>query len=210
MDEVWKLLVQEHPELAGCQADLAAAGHVVVEALRAGRTLFTCGNGGSAADSEHLAGELIKAFALPRPVPAAFQAQLHARFGLAGDELAKRLQQGLAAIPLTTGGAGATAISNDLGGDLVFAQQVMALGRAGDVVLGISTSGQAANVCQAMRVAVVKGMRTIGLTGLSGGRLNELCEIVVRAPGRDTAEIQERHVILYHALCRSVEKFFFA
>ena len=181
------------------KAQLDRAVDCLVACFRSGGKLMACGNGGSAADSAHIVGELVKAFLKKRPLPEEWREAL-------GDA---PLQLGLPALDLTAQGAVISAIINDQGGECVFAQQVLAYGQPGDVLLGISTSGNAKNVELAMRVARLKGVQTIGLTGLGGGRLRAVSEILIEAPETNTDRVQEEHIKLYHELCARVEAAFF-
>lgn len=202
-------LGQSYPDLAPCLADVQAAYEALVAGFAQRGQLLVCGNGGSAADADHIVGELVKGFMLPRPVPESFRARLVRDHGETGKLLADRLQGGLPAIALGAHTALATAFANDVAPELVFAQQVYAYGRAGDVLLGISTSGRSGNVLQALRVARSLGVRTLGLTGRSGGQMAPLCDVLVRVPFDETPRIQERHLPIYHALCIAVEAHFF-
>lgn len=161
-----------------CEAAAAAAG-ACVAALRAGGKLLLCGNGGSAAEAQHWAAELVSRFNYDRP--------------------------GLAAIALTTDGSILTGIGNDYGYARIFARQVEALGRAGDMLLALSTSGRSPNVLEALRAARARGMGTIGFTGEAGEAMAELCDICIRVPSASTPRIQEGHAVLGHALCAAVE-----
>lgn len=171
----------------------------ICECYRAGGKVLVCGNGGSAADSGHIVGELVKGFLKKRPLPEKWQ-----------KELGMPLQLGLPAIDLTAQSAVISATANDLGGDYVYAQQVMAYAGENDVLIGISTSGNAANVINAARVAHVKGAAVIALTGEGGGRLAEYCDILLNVHERETYRVQEKHLELYHRLCARVEAVFFA
>ena len=210
MDSAVFALFTRYPALAACRPDLERCRDWLIETFAGGHTLLLCGNGGSAADCEHIAGELQKGFLAARRPAATWRQQLVADHGDAGTYLAARLQEGLPAIALTGHPALQTAVSNDLGADLGFAQQVLAMGRAGDLLLGLSTSGNAANVAHAVRVARVRGLRTVGLTGQSGGQLASLCDLTIRVPASETAVVQELHLPVYHWLCASVEKYFHA
>lgn len=167
------------------------------------------GNGGSAADCEHISGELLKGFRLKRAIPAADADTLARLYGDTGKKLATMLQRGLSAIPLCSMTSLSTAVANDTDAEMVYAQQVYAAGRPGDVLLGISTSGNAANVCSAARVAKAFGMRAVGLTGADGGALHTLCDVSIRVPAREVYRIQEYHLPVYHCLCAMLELEFF-
>ena len=176
-----------------------AVAAALIACFKGGGKLLLCGNGGSSADCAHIVGELAKGFRKKRPLPEALQAAI-------GTD---RLQMGLPAIDLTANAALISAVNNDLGGEYVYAQQVMAYGRPGDALLGISTSGNARNVELAMRAARARGVTCVALTGRGGGRLKALCDICVEAPETETYRVQEEHIRLYHELCARVEEAFF-
>ena len=202
-------LLERLPRLSECSAALTACRNAMIGSLEAGGTLFVCGNGGSAADAEHIAGELLKEFLLPHGQDTALAERLTNDFGEAGEYLSAHLRRGLRVIALTGHPALATAMANDVAADLVFAQQLAVLGRAGDVLLAISTSGQSGNVCHAARVAVAKGMTALALTGQDGGALAQICRHSICVPATETALIQELHLPVYHWLCASLENYFF-
>lgn len=212
--EVWGVrafdrLMERYPDLLPCLSGIEEAYHALFTSFRAGGKLLVCGNGGSAADSEHMVGELMKGFMMARPIPQGVVDRLREAFGDEGAALAVKLQGALPAIALVGQNALATAISNDTDAAAVFAQQVYGYGRSGDVLLGISTSGNSRNVVQAAQVARVLGLRTVALTGRRGGALAELSDVAVRVPYDDTPGVQERHLPIYHALCIALEEAFF-
>lgn len=178
---------------------------MLVNAFGSGNKLLLCGNGGSCADCEHIAGELLKGFLLKRPVKQELTEELTRRYGDQGKEIGMKLQQGLPAISLGTHAAAISAFANDVDASLVYAQQVLAYGRQGDILLGISTSGNAENVSAAMMTANSLGLRTIALTGRDGGKLARLAEISLIMPQQETYRIQEEHLAIYHLLCAAVE-----
>lgn len=202
-------LARRFPVLADLRQPLETAADLIGTALEKGGTLMVCGNGGSAADSEHIVGELMKGFLLPRRLAADAVRQLTAAGGADGEYLGRTLQGGLRAVALTGHPALSTAVINDNGGDLAFAQQLWALGRPGDVLLAISTSGNARNVCLAAVAAKALGMRVVSLTGAGGGRLKPLADVALCVPERETYRVQELHLPLYHALCAMLESRFF-
>lgn len=202
-------LLARRPELTVCAEQIDAAGDALISVFSRGGQVLLCGNGGSAADCEHIAGELLKSFERPRPLPADLQRRLIAQ-GSEGEQLAARLQAALPAIALTTHTSFATAFANDAEPRMVFAQLVQALGRPGDGLLAITTSGGSENVLLAARTARALGMAVIALMGGCGGALAALCDVCVAAPGQGTAEIQENHQAIYHHLCRKIESHFFA
>lgn len=202
-------LCERIPALTPLAGDLAAAAAVCRRALEGGGTLFLCGNGGSRADAGHIAGELVKPFRRSRPLPSGDAQRLREHFGADGDRAGRGLQQGLRAVVLGSEDALTTAICNDMDQELIFAQPLYVLGRPGDVLLALSTSGNARNVLQACRVARLKAMEVVAFTGAGGGTLAGLATVCLRAPASETALVQELHVPLYHALCAVLEDAFF-
>lgn len=203
-------LAARYPDLAPCLNDLEAAFELLRDRFASGGKLLLCGSGGSAADSEHIVGELMKAFERKRPLPETVRAGLTEAFGNEGDYLADHLQGALPAFSLVSQTALITAVANDVDAELIYAQQVYGYGRPGDALLGISTSGNSANILHALRVAHALGLATIGLTGRSGGAMKGLCDVTICVPEDDTLRIQERHLPVYHTLCRLLEQRFFA
>ena len=182
---------------------LENAVEMLCESHRNGGRVLLCGNGGSAADSEHIVGELAKGFLLPRRLHAAEAAQLRAADCDA--ILAEKLQRGVAAMALTGHAPLATAVQNDCDSQLAFAQQTYVYGKSGDVLIAISTSGNSRNVILALQTARAFGLKTIGLTGESGGQMAPWCDLLFRAPSRETFRIQEFHLPLYHTICAMIE-----
>ena len=175
-----------------------------------GGKLLIAGNGGSAADSDHIVGELMKGFVKRRPVSAEFAEALKQADPERGEELAKKLQGGLPAIALTNHTALSSAFANDVDGMLSYAQQVNGYGKAGDVFLGISTSGNSENVMYAAVTAKAKGLKVVGLTGKTGGKLAKLADVAIIVPEQETYKIQELHLPIYHVLCLMLEDKFYA
>lgn len=171
--------------------------------------LLIAGNGGSAADSEHMAGELMKRFKRPRPVPKEFAEKLMVIDPVRGEELSRNLERGLMAIPLVAHEAMTTAYINDVDGYGVFAEQLYGFGRPGDVFLGISTSGNSRNIMSATVVARALDIKVIGLTGMSGGELAKVSDVAIKVPEKETYLIQELHLPVYHCLCLMLEEHFF-
>jgi len=200
------LLLERYPVLRPCEKELAAALDLLVAAYQAGNKLLVCGNGGSAADSEHMVAELMKGFLKRRPISGPHVAQLEAADQTDGKGIAERLQGALAAISLASL---TSAIANDIDFEMIFAQQVYGLGRPGDVLLGISTSGNSKNVSNAVIVAKALSLRSIVLTGRSGGHLAPLAEVSIKVPADDIVEIQELHLPVYHWLSTELEEIFF-
>lgn len=209
MNPTFVSLGQAYPDLPPVLASVQAGFELLTEAFAAGHRLYTCGNGGSAADADHIVGELVKGFLLKRPLTDEQHTALREDHGESAQFLADQLQGGLPAIALTAHSALMTAFSNDVAPDLVFAQQVHVYTQPGDVLLAISTSGNSENVLQALRVARTRGVRTLGLTGRTGGKMAALCDVCIQAPYDSTPQIQERHLPIYHALCIALENRFF-
>ena len=201
-------LLGRRPELEGAAPPLGLAYLAVAESLERGGILFLCGNGGSMADALHISGELLKSYARPRPLLPEERGRLLSQPD--GDALANHLERGLRAVVLGANSSLSSAVANDFSArHLGFAQELFALARAGDVLLGISTSGMARNVAHAVSVARAVGLVTIGLTGAGGGILAQRVDIAIRAPSSRTDRVQEEHVALYHCLCEMLELDFF-
>ena len=203
------LLIERYPKLLVCRDDIIAAYDILKEAYTNDHKLLIAGNGGSAADSEHIAGELMKRFKTPRPVPEDFAKKHKTIDPERGEELAKNLERGLMAIPLVAHEALTTAYINDVDGLGVFAQQLYGYGRQGDVFLGISTSGNSKNVMNAIVVARALGIKVIGLTGEKGGELAKVADVAIKVPETETYMVQELHLPVYHCLCLMLEDHFF-
>lgn len=203
------LLITRYPKLASIRQKIEDAYEVMEECYRNGGKILIAGNGGSAADSEHMAGELMKRFKIPRPVEDDFAERMKAIDPVRGVELAKNLERSLMAIPLVAHEALTTAYINDVDGLGVFAQQLYGFGRSGDVFIGISTSGNSKNVMNATVVARALGIKVIGLTGAAGGELAGVSDVAVKAPETETYMIQELHLPIYHCWCLMLEDAFF-
>ena len=203
------LLMKRYPKLAPIKENLINAYLMMEASYERDCKLLIAGNGGSAADSEHIAGELMKRFKTPRPVTEDFAEKLIAVDSKVGSELAQKLERGLVAIPLVEREALSTAYINDVDGYGVFAQQLFGYGRPGDVFLGISTSGNSKNIINATVVAKASDIRVIGLTGADGGRLAEVADVAVRVPETESYMIQELHLPIYHCWCLMLEDHFF-
>lgn len=195
---------EKHPFMEEIKEPLLECVRLLCDCFENGGQLLVCGNGGSCADADHIVGELVKAFKLKRPLTVPLAMALQGQ-GHQGELLAENLQGGLAAINLGAHAALMTAVVNDMGGEYIYAQQVAAYGREGDVFLGISTSGNAADVLHAGMVAKAKGMTTIGLTGKTGGKMEVQFDLMLHADSTVTEEIQDQHSTIYHAICAAVE-----
>ena len=203
-----KELVSRYPALEKCEAEIRAAFETIRNSYEVGGKLLVCGNGGSCADSDHICGELLKSFVKKREVEKSLFEKISEVDSEAGEFLAARLQGSLPAISLCAHSALMTACLNDVDGNAMFAQQVMGFGNAGDVFLGISTSGNSRDVIYAAALAKAKGLKTIGLLGKDGGRLSKICDVAIIVPENETFKIQEFHLPIYHALCLQIEEFF--
>ncbi len=201
-----KELFLKYPELKPTEKEIKSTITTIVRSFKQGKKLLLCGNGGSAADCEHISGEFLKGFMSKRPIPVAQKKILEKRFGKDGRFIAEHLQQGFPAIPMVSFSALNTAFANDVAPTLSFAQMVNALGIKGDVFLGLSTSGNSENVIYAAMNAKARGLTVIGLTGRTGGALKNYCDIVIRVPGDNAPDTQEYHLPVYHAICIEVEK----
>lgn len=204
------LLVERYASLESARNDIVAAYLLLEESYENGGKLLVAGNGGSAADAEHIVGELMKGFKLPRKPEADFAEKLVEENQALGSVLAENLQGALPAIALDGHPALSTAYMNDCEPLLCFAQQVNGYGKSGDVFLGISTSGNSKNVLYAATTAHAKGMKVIGLTGAKDSKLKDMSDVCIKAPQTETYMIQELHLPIYHCLCLMLEDNFFA
>lgn len=205
-----ELLVERYPSLEIAKNDIIAAYLLIEECYENGGKLLVAGNGGSAADAEHIVGELMKGFKMPRKPENTFAEKLIAENQELGSVLAENLQRALPAIALDGHPALSTAYMNDCEPLLCFAQQVNGYGKAGDVFLGISTSGNSKNILYAATTAHARGMKVIGLTGAKDSELNDMSDVCIKAPQTETYMIQELHLPIYHCLCLMLEDRFFA
>ena len=203
------LLISRYPILSKIEQEIIEAYLLMEACYKNGGKLLIAGNGGSAADAEHIAGELMKRFKRPRPVKGEFAERLKQIDRERGVGLANNLECSLMAIPLVAHEALTTAYINDVDGLGVFAQQLFGYGKTGDVFLGISTSGNSENIMNATVVARAMGIKVIGLTGMTGGELAEVADVVVKAPEEETYMIQELHLPIYHCWCLMLEEKFF-
>jgi len=208
--ETYEQFKTENPELeAFCGTEVMKAYELCAEAYEKGCKLMTCGNGGSAADAEHIVGELMKGFVLQRPLPKAEIDTLEELFGAEGKDLGEKLQGSMPAIALTGGLSLTTAFANDVAPENGFAQQLYGYGKAGDVLIALSTSGNSKNVIQAVRVAKLKGVKTVAITGEKESKLSALCDVTIKMPSTKTYRIQEYTLPVYHVLCAMLEARFF-
>lgn len=203
------LLIDRYPVLEACKEDIISGYELLEECYTNGGKLLIAGNGGSAADAEHIAGELMKRFKTPRPIPNELKERLIKIDPVRGENLSKNLERPLMAIPLVAHEALTTAYINDVDGLGVFAQQLYGFGKKNDVFLGISTSGNSQNVMSATVVARALGIKVLGLTGELGGELNMVSNVCVKVPETETYRIQELHLPVYHCWCLMLEDHFF-
>lgn len=202
-------LIKRYPILERVREDIEVVYGILERCYENGGKLLIAGNGGSAADAEHIVGELMKGFVKRRPVTEEMKEALEKADPVRGKELSEKLQGGLPAIALVDHAALSTAFANDVDGMLSYAQQVNGYGKPGDVFLGISTSGNAENVMYAAVTAKAKGMQVVGLTGKDGGKLAGIADAAVIVPEMETYKIQELHLPVYHALCLMLEHRFY-
>lgn len=209
-------LITRYPELSGIRAGIEASYSILKQSYKTGGKMLVAGNGGSAADAEHIVGELMKRFHLSRPLPGAFVSSLRAIKKDAPETtdlcafLEEKLQTALPAISLVNHSALASACINDVDASIIYAQQVIGWGKPGDVFTGISTSGNAKNVICAAITAKALGMSVIALTGGTGGELAKISDAAIIAPEKETYKIQELHIPIYHTLCLMLEEEFFS
>ena len=204
-------LVQRYPELNSCKGSIYDAFCLLRNCFESGHKLLIAGNGGSSADADHIVGELMKGFKKQRKINQDLAQHIIDIDAEKGEEIADALQQGLPAIALHNHNGLNTAFINDVnnGGEYMFAQQLLTYGNEGDILLGISTSGNSKNVCNAAIVAKAKGLKVIGLVGESGGKLAKYADVLIKAPSKETFIIQEYHLPIYHCLCLMLENHFF-
>lgn len=201
-------LIGRYPALELCKEDIIASYKILKACFQNGNKLLVAGNGGSAADALHIVGELMKSFELPRKLDSLVSKSIdfnckHAEY------LKSNLQMALPAIALVGEIGLTTAYINDVAPDLVFAQQVLGYGNAGDVFFGITTSGNSKNIIYAAEIARAKGLYVVALTGDNGGAIKDLADVCIRAPEKETYKTQELHLPIYHAICLELERYFF-
>ena len=193
-----------------CESEIKRAIEAIIACYEKGGKLLLCGNGGSCADCDHIVGELMKGFLKKRPLDESKKAEMREKCAELDDVTLSKLQAGLGAISLPSITALGSAFNNDVDPELTYAQATLALGKAGDVFIGLSTSGNAKNVAAAARVAKGSGMTVIGMSGEGGGKLAALSDIAIRVPESETFKIQELHLPVYHAICAEVEEYFYS
>ncbi len=202
-------LIERYPVLADVKKDINLAAEKLIECYKQGGKLILCGNGGSSSDCDHIVGELMKGFLKMRPLSAEKKSQMLKNCPLLDDETLSKLQGGLPAISLPNISGLNSAFCNDVDPELIYAQSLVSLGNKNDILLALSTSGNSKNVFAAAKVAKGLGLTVIGLTGKTGGKLKEVCDLCICAPETETFKIQELHLPIYHFLCAKVEEHFF-
>ena len=202
-------LLNRYPQLSVCKDDIIMATNTIIDCYKNGGKVLICGNGGSASDSAHIVGELMKGFIKKRPLSNNLKKSLKNNNSNLSDEFFSCLQGSLPAINLCENSAIISAFANDVNPDFIYAQEVLGYGKPQDVFIGITTSGNSVNVLNAVQVAKGLGLKTIGLTGRDGGKLKTLCDISVVVPEDETFKIQELHLPVYHVICALVEQEFF-
>ena len=203
--EIIDNLTRRYDELSVCQMQIRQSAQAMIDCFTHDHKLLACGNGGSAADCEHIVGELMKAFLLHRHLELEKQEQIRTMYPENAELLISNLQRAVPAISLASQTALMTAFGNDVSSQLLFAQQVLSYGRNDDILLAISTSGNSENIIYAAQIAKVQGVKVIGLTGRDGGKLNNYCDICIQVPKDLTYQVQELHLPVYHCLCACVE-----
>ena len=203
------LLVKRYPELVTVKGKIADMFEMIRECYESGGKLIIGGNGGSCSDAEHIVGELMKGFCSLRPLNDDMKQKLVEIDSEIGAQLAENLQRGLPAVALSSHPALNTAFLNDVSGDMMYAQQINSIATEKDVLLAITTSGNAKNLRYAAVTAKAKGMKVVALTGKNGGVMNALADVNVVAPNNETYQIQELHLPIYHTLCLMLEEHFF-
>lgn len=198
-------LLLRYPQLQIVAGEIQAAFELCRVCVVNDGTILICGNGGSSSDADHIVGELVKGFRLNRPLDKKRCERLTQALPPEMESIPRKLQKGIRAISLSAHSVLLTAIANDVTDELVFAQQVSVYGRKGDVVLGISTSGNARNVAVALAIGHAYGLKTISLSGKGGGLLNSIADIAINVPTNETYLVQELHLPIYHALCAMLE-----
>jgi D-sedoheptulose 7-phosphate isomerase len=202
---IFNNMQERYPALAHCKEAILKTYEILLNAARTNGTILVCGNGGSAADAEHIVGELMKGFRLNRPIDNSEKVFLKREFPERGEFLSKKLQGAIPALSLTSSTSAITAILNDTGGDFIFAQQVYGYCKKNDALLTISTSGNSLNCVYAAMVAKLKGCPVVALTGEDGGELAKISDAHINVPAKSTHQVQELHLPIYHALCAMLE-----
>lgn len=208
-EEIFDSLFIRYPVLEGCKRSIYKAFELLKETVLRQNILYLAGNGGSAADSEHIVGELMKSFMAKRPIDEKLADKLKSLYGEEGEKLSLDLEGGFRALSLPSLISLSTAIINDVNSDVMFAQMLNSIGVEGDVFWGISTSGNSKNIVNAAMLAKAKGLKVMALVGQKECRLDALCDVIIHVPETETYKVQELHLPVYHALCAMLESEFY-
>lgn len=209
-DEIFDNLFRRYPSLEVCKDSINQAFNILKDTAVNLNTLYLAGNGGSAADSEHIAGELMKSFMAKRPIDGNLAQKLKDMYGEEGESLSLDLEGGFRAVPLPSLVSLSTAIINDVNSDIMFAQMLNSIGIKGDLFWGISTSGNSRNIVKAAMLAKAKGLKVMALVGEKECKLDKLCDVIIHVPETETYKVQELHLPIYHALCAMLESEFYS
>jgi D-sedoheptulose 7-phosphate isomerase len=209
-DKPFNLLCERYPVLASVRNSIAEAAGMIITCYSHGGKLLICGNGGSSADADHFAAELMKSFESDRPLDESLKKRFYKISGTRGKYLGEKLEHSLPVISLPSNTALTTAISNDIDSSLIYAQQVIGYGDEGDVLIGISTSGNSQNIVDACITAKALNLNVIGITGMTGGKMKHYCDLLVNVPETKTAWVQELHLPVLHTICLIVENHFYS
>ena len=208
-NEIFDNLFRRYPSLEVCKDSINQAFNILKDTAVNLNTLYLAGNGGSAADSEHIAGELMKSFMAKRPIDGNLAQKLKDMYGEEGESLSLDLEGGFRAVPLPSLVSLSTAIINDVNSDIMFAQMLNSIGVKGDLFWGISTSGNSRNIVKAAMLAKAKGLKVMALVGEKECKLDKLCDVIIHVPETETYKVQELHLPIYHALCAMLESEFY-
>ena len=208
-EEIFDSLFIRYPVLEGCKGSIYKAFELLKETVLRQNILYLAGNGGSAADSEHIVGELMKSFMAKRPIDEKLADKLKSLYGEEGGKLSLELEGGFRAVSLPSSISLSTAIINDVNSDVMFAQMLNSIGVEGDVFWGISTSGNSKNIVKAAMLAKAKGLKVMALVGQKECKLDKLCDVIIHVPETETYKVQELHLPVYHALCAMLESEFY-
>ena len=209
-DKLIDQVCERYPALSDLRSRISDAAEMIIGCYNKGGKLLICGNGGSSADADHLAAELMKSFESVRPLEESFKNRLYEISGVRGKYLAAKLEHSLPAISLSSNTALTTAVSNDIDPSLVFAQQIIGYGNENDLLIGISTSGNSQNIVDACITARALNINVIGITGKTGGKMKQYCDVLVNVPETRTAMVQELHLPVLHTICRMIENHFYS
>ena len=208
MDHIQQLILR-YPQLSNVKNDIKSAFEIIKESYLKDGKLLIAGNGGSASDAEHIAGELMKTFAKKRMLPDSFISEIKNIDTEISEYLLPKMQPGLPAIALSGHASLNTACINDIDGNITFAQQVYGYGKEEDILLGITTPGNSKNILYACAVAKAKKLKIIALTGAGGGKIKQFADVCICVPETETYKIQELHLPVYHIICMMLEDYFF-